>query len=169
MRSAAVLLILSACGPATIVGDTPAGAADDSATPDDTGSPTDSGDTGASDSGGDGGDTDAGDSESLADAVTGEAVLGHLEALQAVADEHDDRRSLGSEGYDASVEYVVGQLEAAGYEIERWPFSYTIWVENELSFEQLSPTATVYDDSDDFAAFSYSGVGTVTPQVQSVE
>lgn len=47
------------------------------------------------------------------------AVLGHLEEFQAVAEANGGNRAVGGPGYDASVDYVVGQLENAGYTVER--------------------------------------------------
>ena len=46
-------------------------------------------------------------------------VRGHLEQLQAVADAHGGQRSAGSPGDEASVGYVAGQLEAAGFAVTR--------------------------------------------------
>lgn len=179
MRASLLVLLLTACGPATLVGaDGDGGAATD--TGEDSGADaggTDTGDDsgsdgGSDDSGTDGGDdsgSDGGDPDDLANDITEDGLMRHLEALQALADDHNDRRSLGTDGYSESAEYVVEQLAAAGYEVERWPFSYTTWIENEISFEQLSPDPTVYDDGDDFAVFSYSGVGTATGQLVAVD
>ena len=46
-------------------------------------------------------------------------VRRHLEQLQAVADANGGHRSTGSSGDDATVDYVAGQLEAAGYAVTR--------------------------------------------------
>jgi hypothetical protein len=51
--------------------------------------------------------------EALRDAVTTDAVRDHLEALQAIADANDDTRAVETDGYTASVAYVVEQLEGA--------------------------------------------------------
>ena len=55
-------------------------------------------------------------------AVTVEGIRAHLAALQAVADRHDGNRAAGTSGFDASVDYVVCQLRAAGYtpEVQRF-------------------------------------------------
>lgn len=47
------------------------------------------------------------------------AVVGHLEELQSVAEANGGNRAAGEPGYDASVDYVVEQLENAGYTVER--------------------------------------------------
>ncbi len=46
-------------------------------------------------------------------------MRGHLEQLQALADAHGGHRSTGSPGYEASVDYVADQLEAAGLAVTR--------------------------------------------------
>jgi aminopeptidase S len=45
------------------------------------------------------------------------AAMAHMEALQKIADEHDGNRAQGTSGYDASVDYVVGRLRAAGLDV----------------------------------------------------
>jgi hypothetical protein len=37
----------------------------------------------------------------------------HLQALQNIADAHDGTRASGTSGYQASVDYVVGQMRDA--------------------------------------------------------
>ena len=64
------------------------------------------------------------DTSALREAVTVEAIDGHLAALQAAADANDDNRAAGTPGYDASAEYVTEQLEAAGYTVTQQPFTY---------------------------------------------
>ena len=41
----------------------------------------------------------------------------HLQALQKIADENGGNRAAGTSGYEASVEYVVGVLRGAGFEV----------------------------------------------------
>ena len=55
--------------------------------------------------------------EKLLDCVTVEGVLEHEEALQAIADANGGNRAAGLPGYEASVDYVVETLEAAGWEV----------------------------------------------------
>ena len=45
------------------------------------------------------------------------ALTAHLQALQKIADEHGGNRAAGTSGYDASVDYVVGVLRGAGFEV----------------------------------------------------
>ena len=47
----------------------------------------------------------------------GGGALGHLRALQRIADRHGGNRAAGTDGYRASVAYVVARLRDAGYEV----------------------------------------------------
>jgi len=51
----------------------------------------------------------------LAECITLAGVREHQAALQKVADANHGTRVSGSPGYDASVDYVVQRLRAAGY------------------------------------------------------
>lgn len=54
-------------------------------------------------------------SDRLRSAIGIAALREHLEALQAIANEHGGTRATGTTGFDASVEYVVERLTAVGY------------------------------------------------------
>ena len=54
----------------------------------------------------------------LAEQVTGDALMGHLTELQRIADENDGNRALGTSGYDASLDYVVSALQDAGFDVQ---------------------------------------------------
>jgi len=49
--------------------------------------------------------------------VTDTGALMHLQALQKIADEHGGNRAAGTRGYEASVDYVVGVLHGAGFDV----------------------------------------------------
>jgi aminopeptidase S len=49
----------------------------------------------------------------------------HLEALQKIADENGGHRASPSPGYEASVDYVVGVLRAAGYDVSTPTYDVT--------------------------------------------
>ena len=53
----------------------------------------------------------------LANGVSDAGAFVHLEALQRIANENGGNRAASSPGYEASVEYVVGVLRSAGYEV----------------------------------------------------
>ena len=62
---------------------------------------------------------------SLADAVSSDSVMVHLEALQGIADANGGNRALGTTGYEQSGEYIESVLVAAGYTPERQYFDAT--------------------------------------------
>ncbi|MFF1252950.1 M20/M25/M40 family metallo-hydrolase [Pseudarthrobacter sp. NPDC058329] len=69
--------------------------------------------------------------------------MGHLEALQKVADESGGNRAAGTPGYEASARYVEDQLRAAGYNPVRQVFTYREGRRdgNRESFNILADTA----------------------------
>lgn len=66
-------------------------------------------------------------------------VWKHLEAFQAIADEHGSRAA-GTPGYEASAAYVESQLRQAGYRTQRqyFPFLYQELLAESLT--EVSPT-----------------------------
>lgn len=54
----------------------------------------------------------------LAQAVTVDAMFGHLRKLQEIADANGGNRAQGTPGYDASLDYVAGLLRDKGFEVE---------------------------------------------------
>jgi hypothetical protein len=70
--------------------------------------------------------------DKLLECVRVEGVREHQAALQAIADENDGNRFSGFSGFNASVDYVVETLEAAGYDPEVQPFDY-------LAYEPVAP------------------------------
>ncbi len=65
-------------------------------------------------------------SKKLRAAVTVEGILEHERALQAIADASGGNRLAGTEGYEASTEYVAARAEAAGYDVSFHEFEYTL-------------------------------------------
>jgi aminopeptidase Y len=84
----------------------------------------------------------------MTQAVDLPGVVDHLEAFQAIADEHGDRAA-GRDGYQASVDYVVEQLEGAGYtpEVQELEFDY---FEENSELERISPEPRVYVNEQEF-------------------
>ena len=106
----------------------------------------------------------------LTKAVTLEGVMSHLEAFQAIADENGDRAA-GREGYDASVDYVVAQLEAAGYDPDVQEFEFPYFEENS-ELNRVDPLPTAFVDGRDFLRNNFdSGVpeGTATGTLVPVD
>ncbi|WP_114718588.1 M20/M25/M40 family metallo-hydrolase [Rhodococcus sp. AG1013] len=67
------------------------------------------------------------DGPGLAAAIDTDAVIGDLEQLEIIATENGGNRAAGTPGYDASVDYVVGQLEQAGLDVETPEFDVDIF------------------------------------------
>jgi len=99
----------------------------------------------------------------LTECVDADGALEHLEAFQRIADANGGNRAAGLPGYDASVDYVVDTLEAAGWDVTLDEFDYTYIGPSEL--EQLTPVQATYETG----AFSGSGSGEVTGNVVAVD
>ena len=102
----------------------------------------------------------------LAQAITEEGLLSHLEALQAIADANRGNRSAYSSGYTESADYVVSQLEDAGYVVERVPFSTSVTTVGESSLSYGSESASV---GQDYEVFSQSAPGSVNAKIEAVD
>jgi Zn-dependent M28 family amino/carboxypeptidase len=85
----------------------------------------------------------------LTNAVTAEAVLDHLEALQDISDDNGGDRAAGRAGYAASVDYVVEQLQAAGYSPEVQDFAFPYFEENS-ELIRISPNPRTFVNGIDF-------------------
>jgi hypothetical protein len=95
--------------------------------------------------------------------VTLNGVRGHQRALQDIADDNDGTRAAGTSGYDDSVDYVAGKLQAAGYNVTRHEFDFT-YVEIP-TVQQSAPTTGDYEAGQ----FSGTGYGDVTADVTAVD
>ncbi|WP_116947510.1 M28 family peptidase [Jiangella endophytica] len=103
------------------------------------------------------------DSTALRGAVTADGIMEHLQAFQAIADANGGTRASGTPGYDASLEYVQDQLEAAGYQTTVQPFLFDVFEELAApAFARVSPDPVTYAEADDFLTMEYSGSGDVT-------
>ena len=99
----------------------------------------------------------------LLECVTLEGVREHQAAFQAIADANGGTRAAGTPGYDASVEYVVERLTAAGYNVTLDEFPFQFFAAPIL--QQLTPVSATYATG----AFTNSGVGDVTGNVIPVD
>ncbi|WP_350348576.1 M20/M25/M40 family metallo-hydrolase [Agromyces sp. G08B096] len=110
------------------------------------------------------------DTAELREAVTVDGVMDHLAALQDIADANDGTRASGTPGYDASVDYVAGLLEDAGYEVTVQEFLFNSFRElSDPVFERVSPDPMAYVAGEDFFTAEYSGSGDVTAELQAVD
>jgi len=101
--------------------------------------------------------------------VTLEGDREHQAAFQQTADESDDpvypdSRAAGTEGYQASVDYVAGLLEDAGYQVTLDPVEFTYFFPSTLT--QLTPAPAVEHPMN---IATGSGSGTVTGSVIPVD
>ena len=109
------------------------------------------------------------DPSDLATSLDNDQMWAHLEALQQIADANEGHRSLGSSGYDASVDYAVSQLESYGYAVVRDDFEVTDFIVNsEPVLANVSAGGASYD-GDDLVVFTYSGAGDVTAEATFVD
>jgi Zn-dependent M28 family amino/carboxypeptidase len=101
--------------------------------------------------------------EKLLHCVSVEGVLEHEQALQAIADANGGNRAAGLPGYDASVDYVVQTLRAAGWSVELDEFDFTYVPPPTL--EQLTPVAAQYESG----SFTGTGYGEIVGRVIPVD
>jgi Zn-dependent M28 family amino/carboxypeptidase len=102
----------------------------------------------------------------LLEAVTPAGVMEHEQAFQQIADANGGTRASGTPGYEASVDYVVGQLTAAGYAVEVQAFAFP-YFEESSELQRLSPGTADY--ASDVLTFSPSGDVTAPATLIDVE
>jgi Zn-dependent M28 family amino/carboxypeptidase len=95
--------------------------------------------------------------------VTLEGVREHQAAFQAIATANGGTRAAGTPGYDASLQYVVAKMTAAGYTVTLDPFPF-VFVPGAL-LQQLTPVAATYPTGQ----FTGTGFGDVTASVTAVD
>ncbi len=99
----------------------------------------------------------------LLECVNADGAMEHLEAFQRIADENGGNRAAGLPGYEASVDYVVETLEAAGWNVTIDEFDFTFVGPSTLT--QLTPVNAEYPTG----PFTGSGPGDVTASVVGVD
>jgi len=106
----------------------------------------------------------------LRTAVTVAGIRAHLAALQAVADRHGGNRAAGTSGYDASVDYVVSQLRAAGYTPQVQRFQAGRFRERSRPVLELTGGGGAAPRAGtDYRTFEFSGSGDITALVRPVD
>lgn len=106
----------------------------------------------------------------LLECVTLEGVREHQAALQAIADANNGIRTSGTPGYDASVDYVVERMEAAGYRVTVQEFEFNTWIDlGPSTLEQTAPGAVTYAEGVDYNEMSQSEPGDVAAAVTAVD
>jgi Iap family predicted aminopeptidase len=90
--------------------------------------------------------------------ITAQALVGHLAALERIAQREGGDRAAGTPGYAASVAYVRSVLRAAGWRVRVQRVPMAVWRER-------SPATLVLEDAGalepvrDFRVPSYAGAG----------
>jgi Zn-dependent M28 family amino/carboxypeptidase len=108
--------------------------------------------------------------QKLLQCVSADGALEHLEALQAIADANGGTRASGTSGFDASRDYVVERMEAAGYDVTVTPFDFFAFTDLGGSvLQQVSPGQVTYVEETDFIATPHSVPGDVTAAVTAVD
>ncbi|WP_105031503.1 M28 family peptidase [Arthrobacter ruber] len=108
-------------------------------------------------------------SKKLRAAVTVDKVVGHLTALDAIAEANGNTRASGTEGYADSVDYIVAKLRAAGYSPTVQPFLFPYFAElSPAVLERTEPLGTTYG-ADDVATMTFSGAGDVLGAIEAVD
>jgi Zn-dependent M28 family amino/carboxypeptidase len=64
---------------------------------------------------------------SLRGRVTTDAMMAHLTKLQDIANANGNTRAVGTAGYDASVDYVVGKLRDKGFDVQTVQFDARVF------------------------------------------
>ena len=65
----------------------------------------------------------------------------HERALANIAERNGGTRASGTRGFDKSRDYVVGQLQGAGYDVSVQPFEFPFFQElAPATFERTAPT-----------------------------
>jgi Zn-dependent M28 family amino/carboxypeptidase len=106
------------------------------------------------------------DTSALRNAVTVAGIMKHEKALQQIANANGGTRASGTPGFDASRDYVAGQLRKAGYAVTVQPFTFPFFKElSPPSFTRTAPTARTYAVGTEFQSMEYSGAGNVTGDV----
>jgi Zn-dependent M28 family amino/carboxypeptidase len=97
--------------------------------------------------------------QKLQECVTVEGVREHQAAFQAIADANDGNRAAGTSGYDASVDYVVERMLAAGYLVTVDEFQFPFFDVLSQSFSQTASIVRDFAPNFDFEVMTFSGSG----------
>ncbi|MGH9132433.1 MAG: M28 family peptidase, partial [Ilumatobacteraceae bacterium] len=100
--------------------------------------------------------------------VSPNGVFRHLRAFQRIAEQNGNTRAAGTPGYDASVDYVAGRLESAGFDVTRQDFEFP-YSEDNSQFEQTAPDAITYTVGEDFLAAQFTPNATASGVLEGVD
>ena len=108
--------------------------------------------------------------DKLLECVDVDGVREHQAALQEIADNNGGIRPSGTSGYNASKDYVVERMEAAGYDVTVQPFQFNAFIQlGPSTLEQTAPVATSYVEDTDYNLMSQTEPGDVSGPVTGVD
>ena len=81
--------------------------------------------------------------------VSTDAMMAHLTKLQDIANANGNTRAVGTPGYDASVDYVVGKLRDKGFDVQTLQFDAHV-------FHAETGSVTVGDQTFEARALEFS-------------
>jgi len=129
--------------------------------------PTDSSSGDLADTSGDD-PTGAPSCDDLPTAITADGMRVHLEALEAIAVANGNTRSVGTPGYDLSVEYVRAELEAVGYVVDLQQFDVNVFsIDGPASLAWQGQAD--YQQGTEFQIATYSAGGAPTAIARAVD
>jgi Zn-dependent M28 family amino/carboxypeptidase len=106
------------------------------------------------------------DTKKLRNRVTVDGILEHLRAFQEIAIAHDGNRAAATPGYDASVDYVVNRMKAAGYKVTLNEFDFPLWTLNQPStVDWVGNDTDNWVEETDFVTAQYSSSADLTATV----
>jgi Zn-dependent M28 family amino/carboxypeptidase len=106
----------------------------------------------------------------LLECVTVDGVREHQAAFQAIADANGGNRFSGLPGHDASVDYVVERLTAAGYQPTVQAFEYLAFaILGPSTLEQTAPGSVTYVEDVDYTLVDQTDPGDVEAAVTPVD
>jgi Zn-dependent M28 family amino/carboxypeptidase len=108
-------------------------------------------------------------SAQLQKAVTVQGMLRHERALANIAERNNNTRASGTAGFNKSRDYVVGQLQAAGYDVTVQPFDFPYFEESSPSTLATDSKTYTQGPGNDFNIMQYSGSGDVTAPLVAVD
>jgi Zn-dependent M28 family amino/carboxypeptidase len=104
--------------------------------------------------------------DQLRDAISVDDILADLGRLDGIATANGGTRVAGGSGYDASAEFVAGELRAAGYDVQLVPAQIaTFRVDAPTILEILGPSVPTFQDTRDVKPMVLSPRGDVTAKV----
>ena len=105
-------------------------------------------------------------SRNLQQAVTVRGIHRHLDALQSIARANGGNRAAGLPGNTATLRYIQGRLQRAGYRTTVQDFQFPFFqVLAPATFAEVAPVAKTYKVGVDFDTLKFSPSGTLSGRV----